>query len=281
MNERVKLKHESEVAVALREQLVSWGIKYAAWDLDGSLIDTQESFLNTIKFISKVFSPADSQAASALIRSAIAGLRPVYEVHPAIMRESVRLAAKKFEVRENDARFVLAMNRLNWLYNGEVPLVFPGAKKAVSLVDRAVEKSVIVSHAGLDWTKWKLTQVGLREFFGGVATFPVLEPKADYFEKAFQSVGIGANQTHQVIIFGDNFWADLLVPVGKLGCRGVWLNRQETEVLCLPDQELSKTNWQAIKERILEVSDLRQVATAILNPEDYSLKNIYFSSLAN
>jgi len=270
------LEYESNerLIFALREQFTRWGIRYAAWDVDGTLIDTAPSFIKTIADVAdflvygKIQTFSESEPGSSamifnFIDEAIDGLRGQFRVNPMIMKVAVHLAALHLGLDPGAPRVDLAMARINRLYNQDLPPVFAGVEEAVVLIDGAVEESVLMTHAGRAWTDFKLRNVGLRHFFSRIACFSVDEIKSVQWQTQFDLLGI---DPRECLVIGNNFRADILVPVGQLGACGVFIYRRGERRYDPESEELLGIDWEDLVTKTLVVGNIRQVIPAILQP---------------
>jgi len=263
----------------LRERLDGWGIGTVCWDFDGTLVDTRAVFNRAMidvaglllfgrEWISEQVERNGEKLRQAeeykesVMDELVWGLRSELGVRPQIMEVVVKLAARVRNLDLGGEEVERAVERVQRIYQGDIPDVFEGAREAVELVNKAGRRSILMTHAEGNWTWLKRLGTGFIGMFEEVVHFSVDAPKSVQWEEQIKRLG---TDPKAILVVGDNFGADILVPV-LLGARGILITRGGSKVF--DAEEAYKVNDEVVlKERVIKVKQTKDIIGAIIQGE--------------
>ena len=166
--ERNLQKEFEEIRPALKEKLISGGIRAAVFDLDDTILDTSMHYgRHILEFSEAIGSYANitPEEVNEQFMTRITALRPELSVNPALLDVSARNLCLTYGLDPNDAHMQEAIGELLNLYNGKGITVLPGAKETIVFFMGMPVQSILNTHASEIFTDGKLRETGLDRCF--------------------------------------------------------------------------------------------------------------------
>jgi len=189
------------------EELRKRGRTHAAVDMDGTLIDTGETFSIAITQASQFLG-----INRLIIDQCVNGIRHEFNVNPVIVHVAILIAARTLQIPDTDSQVVAALERIDQIYTTDVPETFPGAIAVVDALN-ARFTTVLTTHAEINWTDHKKLKAGFTGKFARTHCFEVGIPKSEQWSDFFANSPVSPEKW---IVIGDDLQADLAVPA-RLG----------------------------------------------------------------
>lgn len=186
-------------------------ITSAVFDLDGTIVDTHALYIGLMKeYCNRVAADDDvlSNEVYHFMENVLSGLRPVYSVNPALLKESARLAALRYERDYYTPEIQEYLERMmKGIYDEPMVQKFEGVDDTLSLIRAAGADTYLVTHANKTTTAWKLNYTGLDDKFRGVYCVDDLQMKdADAWKRGYEYFGI---EPANSIMAGDSWTSDI------------------------------------------------------------------------
>lgn len=214
-------KHEDLFLEELRERLKILGIKAILFDLDDTLIYTQELFIKYMdEFIEKVSRETDLPIST--VRSDLERLNDEEYKVMGVNPERWANVVSRMSV-EGNGYGDSPINNLDILGNIYIdpPRLKSGVKAILSILNGAKIQTALVTHANVEWTKRKLNSTGLGEYFETIKIVDENRHKGvgDWMEVVMD---LGVLPT-ECLVLGDSLSGDI-IPGSEMGARTMWLH---------------------------------------------------------
>jgi len=242
-----------QLVVAAQEWLGRRGIKLILWDLDDTLLQTYELFLEKInKFYeltrSRFLMEMNREEFRETIYSFVADVYGEQSVNPNFWEAVVaRLGEEYPEV--GLGVFESCLPVLQEVYQ-EAPDLKPGALEILEIFRGTGVRMAVLTHASEEWTAVKLECHGLGDFFEQILTVDVDEFKgAEHWQKAITELGV---DPQNVLVIGDSVRGDMVAQ--KVGVENL---------ICV------KSTWQLYSQGempvgVIEVESLGKILDVLL-----------------
>lgn len=228
--ELLALQHTPVVMSEVQRKLNYWSITDTIWDLDGTLINTKFVFdrRTLIACEALLDGPISSEAAEEFKElkelkdftyQMVEGLRSQFWVNPMIMEIAVHLTALRLDLSPNHLSVDQAINQVRQIYLTAPPL-FEGALASVEMINATGKRSILVTHAGPEWTWSKRYHTGLIGKFEQVVCLSVDHSKASQWPGVFKRLNINPEKT---LVIGDSLESDI-APTVALGAQAIWVS---------------------------------------------------------
>lgn len=200
------------------------------------------------------------------LREVIPSLRPEFEVRPEIMKVAVFIAGQTLGLAQESPNSALAAERIDKLFREDTPEVFQGTGVMLATINSALasggdQRMYFATHAGKDWVRAKLDSTRLAGSFASPSLyFDTSLPKEDQWEKKIGDLPVDAGG---VLIIGDNFKADIEVPVKK-GARGIWVINDQSRGRVAEGEAGLETMPSDVQGRVLRVEETREIIETII-----------------
>ena len=203
-----------------KEKLARLGIKGVLYDLDDTLIYTSEIFRECMH------SYADEVASQTgierdLFYQSLSDINDEEYKRMGVNPLRWRAVVVKLEELFEDKTGIISekIEVLLRIYS-TLPRMRPGALTTMGVMKDADVKQGLVTHANVDWTNWKLDQLGLWNWFEAVYIADENGHKtASHWKSAMDMLGL---QPSECLVVGDNLNGDV-VPAAGLGAKTVWM----------------------------------------------------------
>lgn len=211
----------------VKEKLEKLGIKAVLFDLDDTLIYTQEIFYKYIVEYSTVVAQQTGKSFTE-VKSLLDEINiEEYKkmgVNPLRWASVLDRMAGYFPGHENVV--VDNLGVLMKIYT-TVPREREGAKVALEVLRELGVKVILVTHANVDWTHFKLNSLGLWDYFDQVYIANENgHKKKDDWSNAMVNIG---ELPENCLVVGDNVRGDVC-PADELGARTMWVCGSTWEV---------------------------------------------------
>ena len=203
-----------------KERFRAAGVEGILFDLDDTLIFTSEIFTNFIvEYIDRISEQIGvdrSQFASELDELNVS-LHKQFGVNPTRWTGVVEKLALLYP---DSAEQILGGLPILKLIYTTVPRSKPGVFAVLDTFSRAGLKMGLVTHANVDWTYWKLDQVGLWNYFDGVVIADENGSKtSENWRNGAEMLNLDSNHCLAV---GDNISGDIQ-SANSLGMKTAWI----------------------------------------------------------
>lgn len=190
----------------LREKFVEWGIKWILVDLDDTLIDTSQVYIERMTSFARSVACRNGRPIGEIHKFMIEvlnGLRSEFSVHPNLMSEVARIAMLRNGI--DPLSFVREYRDLMEIYE-EAPMVFDGVIVALEKLRDGV-KIAVVTHSDWAWTEKKLARDRLHVLVDRVFSIPSYQRKDLYaWERVLSDLKVSPKA---VFVFGDSWNSDV------------------------------------------------------------------------
>lgn len=208
-NSEYLVQNDAELLAELSELIQARGIRGMLVDMDDTLVDTTKLYISKMEEFSNFVASRGlltTEAAFAVMRETIEGLRAEYSVHPALMYEAGRLAALVGGVDLQDPTYKKQLDSLTNIFY-ESPDVFPGVTDTLDVFLRTGIDVGLVTHASVEWTDIKRKDSGLTGKFKIVHCIdPAFrKDKYEWWQAAYRL----KVPPQELIIVGDSWKSDI------------------------------------------------------------------------
>lgn len=276
-----------ELGSNLRKQFDRWGIENFVLDFDGTLVNTGLVFYQAmvdacgLLLYGQDWHQARLISTSPKIKKALAlkekmdeiiwQLRPEYGVNPQIMTTAVLLTANLMEKVAGQKlaldRTELAQERIERIYDRDIPPLFPGALETIDLINASGKKTILATHAAEEWTWLKRCRTGLTGRFAQVIHFSTKELKSSQWQGQLSRFGLDPRAT---LFIGNDQKADILVPV-KLGGRAVWITNNQTKSYSIEPEPAFLVDETLFQEKVMVLAQIGDLVPALLAKKNWSV----------
>lgn len=214
-------KYEDVFFEELREKLKHLGIKAILFDLDDTLIYTQELFIKYMNlFVEKV--SEDTGISVSIVRADLEKLNNESYKKMGVNPDKWINVVERMSA-EGNGYGDSPINNLDILGNiyTDPPRLKSGVKAILDILKGVGIKTALVTHANTEWTRRKLQSTGLGEFFETIKIVDENGHKGidDWIEVA-QELEVFP---HECLVLGDSLSGDI-IPGSKMGARTMWLH---------------------------------------------------------
>ncbi|RLC35692.1 hypothetical protein DRH14_00125 [Candidatus Shapirobacteria bacterium] len=230
-------------------------IKNVVFDLDNTLIDTNQTFQTAFResslFLSQACIHQTPEHIFQLVSKVNQALQPELLVQPSRVELAVILTAKILKLNPTDKITKKAINRVKQIYDTDIPTVFNGATEVLNTFLQLGIRPLLMTHGEENFTWHKLSKTGLLGKFETKICFSVNYPKESQWKENFDRLGLKANQT---LVIGDNPQADIEATI-RLGTKAIWVsNGQKRPVSSVENL------WQ---KRVIEINKIADILQLI------------------
>jgi phosphoglycolate phosphatase-like HAD superfamily hydrolase len=197
-----------EKRAQLREWVGKKNINLVLFDFDDTLIKTAEIFVAKMGEFVSIVSDSCGLSSEEVHEALVRLNNSLYAVHSVDPTRWDAVVEKMCETYAGHDREVFweARKKLNEIYR-VVPRVNEGALELLQDVKGIGIKTGLVTHAGEEWTNFKLEALNMGHFFDRIKMVPVREFKNKiHWEEAILGFGI---DPHEVLVLGDNLAGDI------------------------------------------------------------------------
>ncbi len=208
------------VCDAVGEKLKRLGVDGVFFDLDDTLIYTSEIFIQCMQEYAEEVAEKIGVGEDRIMGA----LQPINDeehkkmgVNPKRWAVVVEKLAKEFEGSESE--IVENLDMLMRIYS-IVPRMREGAKVALEVLKKAKVKMVLVTHANVEWTNFKLDSLGLWNYFETV----VIVDENGHKKSIDWKRGMDAMEIapERCLVVGDSLSGDIK-PGDELGSRTIYM----------------------------------------------------------
>lgn len=241
---------QKEKEVELRRWSVDRGITRAVFDMDGTMVKTDEHFTDGMRvyceYLDRENEKKNNTEEMGLFSlfggDLLKSLRDEFHVHPALLDVSARILAKMCEVEGPGLE--KEMDKLMMIYE-TVPEVYPGAANEVRLIRNAGMDTAVMTQAAEIWNGMK------KKYFIGLFRDYICTPTDK--PKDFEAWMVGMEKINarpaETMIVGDSWEGDIL-PALEMGA-GV--------VVWVRNGRPSKND-----DRVIEIDNIADLTDALL-----------------
>jgi len=210
------------------KQLATLGITHVLFDLDDTLVNTQEVFdlyLNPLKEKMAQVLNIDLSTFNSIHDECYKAARSIHHVNPVPLWTTVfNLLIQRYpELVKFEYEYLLS---ISYIYSVPVKLK-EGALQLLRSLDENGIKKGIVTNADYGWTHIKMLTSGLYAFFPESELLTVVPPYEKKVKEHWEATShrLGGDCSHTMII-GDNIHADVN-PALELGAYAIFLNEPQ------------------------------------------------------
>lgn len=220
------MKHKMDLP--LRQWITKNRVEGVLFDLDDTLIKTTEIFLLAMDMVVSLYAKALPELDHKVIASRFAEINiKAYKqraVNPNRWDIVIPELEKSFGLGTHDSLSGQALEILANIYKQE-PEFEEGAEKLVQLLKQWQLKVGIVTHANIEWTMFKLDNLGLSYFFDHVEIISEnqLHKSRHDWERAAAKINIPPNRLLSV---GDNVKGDVQASAGAGFGEIAWIDKK-------------------------------------------------------
>lgn len=201
----------------MNEVVVSRGIRAFLFDLDDTLVSTNDVFrLRMEQFAANAafISGRESEVVSQTLRDALDALRHTMGLDHDLMEVGAHIALRRVEIDPESIQAQHAIAQLLEIYSGKDYRQFHGVENTLAMLHGTRADTHVVTHASQESTQGKLRAAGLSGRFSQVFC---VDPKGKKDEFAWKSVIDTLQlQPSQVFVVGDN-WTSDIAPAVAIG----------------------------------------------------------------